>query len=251
MRAEIEAELAHQGLRARRLDGDPAIWNIEGVCLRLESADPDRTRGGSRRRWRREPCRRSCPPCNVAATRWRFYPSIALGRWSDTAAVRRSSRFLRRRRRARPHPAAGRVLAADAVLLAQHGSPRRGRGPAGPVSGREDDAWPAPARASVLRRPTCFPRLSPVRVFGPAVLHADAARSGRGRRSMTSSGTLANIDCSVATRRLSLPAATLKDECVRHGVSRESVISAPLFPTIETPGAPREHRSRPSCLRAA
>ena len=36
MRAEIEAELAHQGLRARRLDGDPALWNIEGVCLRLE-----------------------------------------------------------------------------------------------------------------------------------------------------------------------------------------------------------------------
>ena len=36
MRAEIEAELAHQGLRARRLDGDPAIWNIEGVCLQLE-----------------------------------------------------------------------------------------------------------------------------------------------------------------------------------------------------------------------
>ena len=36
MRAEIEAELAHQGLRARRLDGDLAIWNIEGVCLQLE-----------------------------------------------------------------------------------------------------------------------------------------------------------------------------------------------------------------------
>jgi FkbM family methyltransferase len=34
-RADIEAELALQGLRAERLDGDPAIWNIEGVCLRL------------------------------------------------------------------------------------------------------------------------------------------------------------------------------------------------------------------------
>ena len=37
MRAEIEAELAYQGLCAKRLDGDPAIWNIEGVCLQLET----------------------------------------------------------------------------------------------------------------------------------------------------------------------------------------------------------------------
>ena len=35
MRAEIEGELSRQHLRAERLDGDPAIWNIEGVCLRL------------------------------------------------------------------------------------------------------------------------------------------------------------------------------------------------------------------------
>jgi FkbM family methyltransferase len=35
MRSAIEAELAAQHLRAERLDGDPAIWNIEGVCLRL------------------------------------------------------------------------------------------------------------------------------------------------------------------------------------------------------------------------
>ena len=35
MRAAIEEELAYQRLRAERLDGDPAIWNIEGVCLRL------------------------------------------------------------------------------------------------------------------------------------------------------------------------------------------------------------------------
>ena len=34
-RAAVEAELARQHLRAQRLDGDPAIWNIEGVCLRL------------------------------------------------------------------------------------------------------------------------------------------------------------------------------------------------------------------------
>lgn len=34
-RADIEAELARQALRAERLDGDPGIWNIEGVCLRL------------------------------------------------------------------------------------------------------------------------------------------------------------------------------------------------------------------------
>lgn len=34
-RAAIEDELAVQQLRAERLDGDPAIWNIEGVCLRL------------------------------------------------------------------------------------------------------------------------------------------------------------------------------------------------------------------------
>ncbi len=34
-RAALEHELAHQRLRAERLDGDAAIWNIEGVCLRL------------------------------------------------------------------------------------------------------------------------------------------------------------------------------------------------------------------------
>jgi hypothetical protein len=34
-RAAIEDELARQRLRAERLDGDPAIWSIEGVCLRL------------------------------------------------------------------------------------------------------------------------------------------------------------------------------------------------------------------------
>ena len=34
-RAAIEDELSRQRLRAERLDGDPAIWNIEGVCLRL------------------------------------------------------------------------------------------------------------------------------------------------------------------------------------------------------------------------
>ena len=34
-RADIEAELRHQGLRAERLDGLPDVWNIEGVCLRL------------------------------------------------------------------------------------------------------------------------------------------------------------------------------------------------------------------------
>ena len=34
-RRAIEDELSHQRLRAERLDGDPAIWNIEGVCLRL------------------------------------------------------------------------------------------------------------------------------------------------------------------------------------------------------------------------
>ena len=34
-RTAIEEELARQHLRAERLDGDPATWNIEGVCLRL------------------------------------------------------------------------------------------------------------------------------------------------------------------------------------------------------------------------
>jgi FkbM family methyltransferase len=34
-RAEIEAELAHQGLTPERLDGLADIWSIEGVCLRL------------------------------------------------------------------------------------------------------------------------------------------------------------------------------------------------------------------------
>ena len=34
-RAAIEEEMARQGLRAERLDGDPAIWNVEGICLRL------------------------------------------------------------------------------------------------------------------------------------------------------------------------------------------------------------------------
>lgn len=35
MRKALEAEFALLGRRAERLDGDPAIWNIEGVCLRL------------------------------------------------------------------------------------------------------------------------------------------------------------------------------------------------------------------------
>ena len=34
-RAALEAEMARQGLRAERIDGDPAIWNVEGICLRL------------------------------------------------------------------------------------------------------------------------------------------------------------------------------------------------------------------------
>lgn len=33
-REAIEAELASQQLRVERLDGDPDVWNIEGVCLR-------------------------------------------------------------------------------------------------------------------------------------------------------------------------------------------------------------------------
>jgi FkbM family methyltransferase len=33
--AELEAELAHQGLRAERLDGRPDPWSLAGVCLRL------------------------------------------------------------------------------------------------------------------------------------------------------------------------------------------------------------------------
>jgi FkbM family methyltransferase len=34
-REAIETELLRQGLVAERLDGDPDIWGIEGVCLRL------------------------------------------------------------------------------------------------------------------------------------------------------------------------------------------------------------------------
>ena len=34
-RMAIETEMARQGLRAERLDGDKAIWNVEGICLRL------------------------------------------------------------------------------------------------------------------------------------------------------------------------------------------------------------------------
>jgi Methyltransferase FkbM domain len=34
-RAALAQELALQQVRAERLDGDPAIWSIEGVCLRL------------------------------------------------------------------------------------------------------------------------------------------------------------------------------------------------------------------------
>jgi FkbM family methyltransferase len=34
-RADLEGELRIQGLRAERLDGDPDVWNLEGVCLRL------------------------------------------------------------------------------------------------------------------------------------------------------------------------------------------------------------------------
>jgi FkbM family methyltransferase len=33
--ADVEAELQSQGLRAERLDGDPDLWNLEGVCLRV------------------------------------------------------------------------------------------------------------------------------------------------------------------------------------------------------------------------
>jgi FkbM family methyltransferase len=34
-RAELEAELARQGLQAERLDGRPDPWSLAGVCLRL------------------------------------------------------------------------------------------------------------------------------------------------------------------------------------------------------------------------
>jgi FkbM family methyltransferase len=34
-RAEIEQELARQGLRPERLDGSSDVWGIEGVCLRM------------------------------------------------------------------------------------------------------------------------------------------------------------------------------------------------------------------------
>jgi FkbM family methyltransferase len=34
-RADIQAELDHQNLRAERLDGHPDAWSIAGVCLRL------------------------------------------------------------------------------------------------------------------------------------------------------------------------------------------------------------------------
>jgi FkbM family methyltransferase len=34
-REALEAEMAAQGLRAERLDGKPAVWDIEGICLRL------------------------------------------------------------------------------------------------------------------------------------------------------------------------------------------------------------------------
>jgi FkbM family methyltransferase len=34
-RADIEAELRGQGLVARRIDDDPDVWGLEGVCLRL------------------------------------------------------------------------------------------------------------------------------------------------------------------------------------------------------------------------
>jgi len=37
-RAEIEAELATQGLVAERIDGDADVWGLEGVCLRLKRA---------------------------------------------------------------------------------------------------------------------------------------------------------------------------------------------------------------------
>lgn len=35
MRTALETEFARLGRRPERLDGDPAIWNIEGVCLRM------------------------------------------------------------------------------------------------------------------------------------------------------------------------------------------------------------------------
>jgi FkbM family methyltransferase len=38
-RAEIEAELQRQGLRAERLDGRPDVWDIEGICLRMVPFD--------------------------------------------------------------------------------------------------------------------------------------------------------------------------------------------------------------------
>lgn len=34
-REAVEAELARQGLCPERIDGQPDVWNIEGVCLRL------------------------------------------------------------------------------------------------------------------------------------------------------------------------------------------------------------------------
>ena len=42
----------------------------------------------------------------------------------------------------------------------------------------------------------------------------------------------------------------MQDEHVRHGVSRESVISAPLFPTIETPGCTSGNSTEPTVLFA-
>ena len=53
-----------------------------------------------------------------------------------------------------------------------------------------------------------------------------------------------------ATRPLSSPAVTCRTRYVRHGVSRERVVSAPLFPTIETPDRPRETPREPTVLFA-
>ena len=42
----------------------------------------------------------------------------------------------------------------------------------------------------------------------------------------------------------------MQEEYVRHGVSRERVVSAPLFPTVETPDDPRETPREPTVLFA-
>jgi hypothetical protein len=34
-RVDLETELHYQGLRAERLDGDPDLWSLAGVCVKL------------------------------------------------------------------------------------------------------------------------------------------------------------------------------------------------------------------------